>query len=175
MCREDGGPVATNRVIRDLDLAMPSAGDSRRIQIVVDGLGLFGGSQLANDATVVGPVGADGLFREGFAAKRGTGPTTKGTRWLKHAPEHCLRWCPWCSFTECKGQVEWAEMNSKGRWRELLDAAVKVEVPASGEREVLTEDQQRGRGAQDRGQRGQVSEFARKWLGLLWHPRQRIL
>ena len=26
--------------------------------------------------------------------KRGTGPTTNGTSWLKNAPGNCLRWCP---------------------------------------------------------------------------------
>ena len=41
VCREGGGRVATNRMVRDLDLPIPSAGDSRRIEVIVDGLSLF--------------------------------------------------------------------------------------------------------------------------------------
>ena len=82
VCREGGGRVATNRMIRDLDLAIPSAGDSRRIEVIVDGLSLFGGAQLAVDATMVSPVRADGLPREGAAARDGvalTSPSTEAT------------------------------------------------------------------------------------------------
>ena len=74
-CREGGGGVATNRMIRDLDLAIPSAGDSRRIEVIVDGLSLFGGAQLAVDATMVSPVRADGLPREGAATRDGVALT----------------------------------------------------------------------------------------------------
>ena len=56
ICREGGGRVATNRMIRDLELAVPIAGDARRIEVIVDGLALFGGAQLATDATMVSPV-----------------------------------------------------------------------------------------------------------------------
>ena len=40
ICREGGGRVATNRMIRDLDLAVPIAGDARRIEFIVDDLAL---------------------------------------------------------------------------------------------------------------------------------------
>ena len=43
------------------------------------------------------------------------------------------------------------DLFTRGRWRELIDFALKVEVPTSGKREVLTEDQRRGRAAQDKG------------------------
>ena len=33
------------------------------------------------------------------------------------------------------------DLFTKGRWRELIDAALRVEVPTPGKREVLTEDQ----------------------------------
>ena len=42
MCREAGGRVATNVLVRDMDLAAPDLTDSRRLEVVVDGLPLFG-------------------------------------------------------------------------------------------------------------------------------------
>ena len=41
---EAGGRVTTNVMIRDLDLIQPGVG--RRLEVVVDGLPLFGGVQL---------------------------------------------------------------------------------------------------------------------------------
>ena len=41
ICREAGGRVGTNRMMRDLDLPV-LATDSRRLEVVVDGLPLFG-------------------------------------------------------------------------------------------------------------------------------------
>ena len=95
VCREGGGRVATNRMIRDLDLAIPSAGDSRRIEVIVDGLSLFGGAQLAVDATMVSPVRADGLPREGAAAGDGVALTTARQRKQRTYPELSghQHWC----------------------------------------------------------------------------------
>ena len=71
ICRESGGCVATNRLIRDLDLAVPNPGDLRRIEVIVGGLWIFWGAQLAVDATMVSPVRADGLPSPGAAAQDG--------------------------------------------------------------------------------------------------------
>ena len=38
--------MTTNVMVRDLDLAVPNAADARRLEVVVDGLPLFGGAQL---------------------------------------------------------------------------------------------------------------------------------
>ena len=46
ICREARGPVATNRFVRDLDIGVP-VNDGRRLEVVVDGLPLYGGAQLA--------------------------------------------------------------------------------------------------------------------------------
>ena len=46
------GRVTTNVMVRDLDLPVLNATDSRRLEVVVDGLPLFGGSQLAVDTTL---------------------------------------------------------------------------------------------------------------------------
>ena len=61
ICREAGGRVTSN-VMRDLDLPAPDTSDSRRSEVVVDGLPLFGGCQLewtprwCVHCTVTGPL-----------------------------------------------------------------------------------------------------------------------
>ena len=48
-------------LVRDLDLALPGAvADGRRLEVVVDGLPLFGGAQLAVDTTLVCALRRDG-------------------------------------------------------------------------------------------------------------------
>ena len=70
ICREAGGRVRTNMFLRDMDLPLP-VGDARRFQIVVDGLPLRGGAQLAVDTTF------------GVCSARGREAQTKrsGARW----------------------------------------------------------------------------------------------
>ena len=54
VCREGGARVSTNIFLRDLDLDLKHASmDGRRLEVVAEGLSLFGGSQLALDATWV--------------------------------------------------------------------------------------------------------------------------
>ena len=60
ICREAGGRVTTNVLVRDLDLAEPNAADARRLEVVADGLPLFGGAQLAVDTTIVSTLHANG-------------------------------------------------------------------------------------------------------------------
>ena len=58
VCREAGGRVMTNMLVRDMDLA-PGANymaDGRRLEVVVDGLSLFHGAQLAIHTTLVSAV-----------------------------------------------------------------------------------------------------------------------
>ena len=52
ICREAEGRVTSIVLIRDLDLPIPAT-DGRRLQVVVDGLPLCGGCQLAVDTTLV--------------------------------------------------------------------------------------------------------------------------
>ena len=65
ICREAGGrwPVPTNVMVRDLDLAEPNVADTRRLEVVADGLPLFGGAQLAIDTTIVSTLHANGAAR----------------------------------------------------------------------------------------------------------------
>ena len=46
ICREAGGRVAANLLVRNMDLGLPRAGDNRCLEVVVDGLPLYGGAQL---------------------------------------------------------------------------------------------------------------------------------
>ena len=60
MCREAGGRVVFNAMLRDFDLGAPNPLDSRRVEILADGLPLFGGAQLAVDTTLVSALHCDG-------------------------------------------------------------------------------------------------------------------
>ena len=53
VCREAGGRVTTNVMLRDFNMALPDVADGRRLEVVVDELPLFGGVQLAIDTTLV--------------------------------------------------------------------------------------------------------------------------
>ena len=53
ICREASGRVTTNILVRDLDVDLKDPGDARRLEVVVDGLTLHGGSQHAVDTTLV--------------------------------------------------------------------------------------------------------------------------
>ena len=55
--------MATNLFVRDMDLRLPNFIDSRRLEVVADGLPLFGGVQLAVDSTLVFPLHCDGTAR----------------------------------------------------------------------------------------------------------------
>ena len=58
--------MTTNRMIRDMDLGVPIT-DGRRVEVVADGLPLFGGVQLAIDTTLVSTLHCDGSPRRGAA------------------------------------------------------------------------------------------------------------
>ena len=60
ICREAGGRVTTNVFMRDLDLGQPDVVDGRRLEVIVDGLPLHSGAQLAVDTTLVCALHRDG-------------------------------------------------------------------------------------------------------------------
>ena len=49
-----------NVLARDLDLGVVDRLDARRLEIVADGLPLFGGAQLATDTTLASAIRQDG-------------------------------------------------------------------------------------------------------------------
>ena len=57
VCRE------ASVLVRDMDLAAFNALDSRRLEVVADGLTLWHGAQLAIDTTLVSPLRRDGTAR----------------------------------------------------------------------------------------------------------------
>ena len=61
VCKQAGARVTTNVMVSDLDLPALNATDSRRLEVVVDGLPLFGGSQFAVDTTLVCSLHSDCL------------------------------------------------------------------------------------------------------------------
>ena len=60
-----------NVLVRDLDLGVVDRLDARRLEIVADGLPLFGGAQLAIDTTLVSAIQQDGTPRRGAATRNG--------------------------------------------------------------------------------------------------------
>ena len=52
--------MTTYVMLRDLDVVLPNAADGRRLEVVADGLPLFGGAQFAVDTTLVCALRRDG-------------------------------------------------------------------------------------------------------------------
>ena len=50
-------------MVRDLDLRAPDVHDGRRLEVVAEGLPLFGGAQLALDTSLVSALHCDGSAR----------------------------------------------------------------------------------------------------------------
>ena len=71
VCREVGGRVRVNVLVRDMDLHEFNQLDGRRLEVVVDGLPLWNGAQLAIDTTMVSPVRSDGTARAATASING--------------------------------------------------------------------------------------------------------
>ena len=63
MCREAGARVTTNTLLTDLNIEHSTRPDDRRIEVIANGLTLWGGTQLAIDTTLVSPLTRDGQPR----------------------------------------------------------------------------------------------------------------
>ena len=81
--------MSTNVMLRDLDISPPHSSDGRRLEVVAEGLCLFGGCQLALDATVVSTLHGDGTHRRKADVEDGV--ALKEARRSKQAtyPELC--------------------------------------------------------------------------------------
>ena len=60
--------MTLNMMVKDMDLVVPHAHDTRRLEVVVP---LFGVTQLAIDTTLVSTLHGDGSARRGAAHKDG--------------------------------------------------------------------------------------------------------
>ena len=83
ICRETGGRVRTNVMVRDMDVPAPNAHDGRRLEVVVDGLPVRGGTQVAIDTTLVCPLHGDGVPKR--RAARSDGVALKAARTKEEA------------------------------------------------------------------------------------------
>ena len=63
ICREAGARVTTNTLLTDLNIEHSTRPDDRRIEVIANGLTLWGGTQLAIDTTLVSPLTRDGQTR----------------------------------------------------------------------------------------------------------------
>ena len=70
ICREAGGRVRTNMFLRDMNLPSPPS-DARAIEVLLSGLPLWHGAQLAIDATLVSPLHRTGEPRPRAATEPG--------------------------------------------------------------------------------------------------------
>ena len=71
VCREAGARITTNVLVGCLDLGVPEATGARRLEVVADGLPLFGGAQLAVDTTLVSALHCDGSAHAGAEHRDG--------------------------------------------------------------------------------------------------------
>ena len=74
-------------LVRELDLVGVPAGDGRRLEVVVDGLPLHAGVQLAIDTTLVGALRGDGSARRGAADADGVALVVAQRRKERRYPE----------------------------------------------------------------------------------------
>ena len=71
ICQEGGARVVPN-LVRNMDLVVPVAADARRLEVVADGLPLWGGVRLTDDTTLVSTLlRADGNPRQGASTRDG--------------------------------------------------------------------------------------------------------
>merc|ERR1712078_796363 len=98
-----------NCLLRDLNLEGLTDDDQRRIEIIATGLPLFGGTQLAVDATLVSAVRSDGTAQPGAAKEDGKRLLEAGKRKRRKYPELL-------ETQRCKLVV--AAMEVGGRWSE---------------------------------------------------------
>ena len=116
VCREAGGRVTTNVMIRDLDLFQPRVADAQRFEVVADGLPLFGGAQLAVDATLVSALRSDGIARRRAAQIDGVA--------LLEARRRKERICPELAGHNRRARLVVLVVEVGGRWSQELKCFV---------------------------------------------------
>ena len=87
VCREAGARVSTNVMMRDMDLLPLDRPDTRRLEVVADGLPLHHGAQLAIDTTMVSPLRRNGAPRPRSTTVDGASLETARARKERRHPE----------------------------------------------------------------------------------------
>ena len=72
MCREAGARATTNTLLTNLNLDHIHRQDDRRIEVIANGLPVWGGAQLAVDTTIVSPLTREGQPRRRAGQYAGT-------------------------------------------------------------------------------------------------------
>ena len=129
VCREAGGRVTTNEMLRDLDMALPDVADGRRLEVVADGLPLFGGAQLAIDTTHVCALRRDGNPTSHAAEEDGAA--------LRRARQRKERTYPELVGRRARARLVVLAVEVGGRWSEearnflsqLAKARARGEIP----------------------------------------------
>ena len=97
ICKEAGARVTTNTRIIDLNIDHVDTQDDRRIEVIANGLPLWGGAQLAVDKTLVSPLTRAGQPRMRGGQYRGTKPKGReeeqGTRLPRTPPGSAVPTC----------------------------------------------------------------------------------
>ena len=117
VCREAGARVAENVLLRDMNIAGISGHDGRNLEVVANGLPLWGGAQLAVDTTLVCPVRRNGTPQPGAATTDGAQLRTARTR--KEQKYHEL-----LASRRCRLVVLALEVG--GRWSEEAVSFVRL-------------------------------------------------
>ena len=134
ICREAGARVGTNVMVRDMDLLPQSHLDTRRLEVVADGLPLFHGAQLAIDTTMVSAVRRNGLPRDDGAAlatarrlkertcEVGGGWSGETQAFLRQLAKFKAR-SSWRTILACSGTRALAQslMEVRPRWSRSID------------------------------------------------------
>ena len=120
VCREAGWRVTTNILVRDLDLGTLDARDAQRLEVVVDGLPLYGGVQLAVDTTLVSAIQGNGEPRNGAAERDGVA--------LAQAKRKKARMYPELVRPGARARLVVLALEAGGRW--FKDARAFVQLLA---------------------------------------------
>ena len=108
ICREAGRRVTMNIMVRDLDLEQLQGPAGRRLEVVADGLPLFGGAQLAIDMTLVSALRSDGSVRRHAADFDGVA--------LEAACRRRARTYPELVGPHCRARLVVLAVEVGGRW-----------------------------------------------------------
>jgi len=154
VCREAGARVATNVPLRNLNLQGVPPHDERQLEVVANGLPVWGGVQLAVDATLVFPVRRNGTARPRAATEDGAALVDAARRKRRRYPEFGAR-------GRCHLVVLGLEVG--GRWSE--EATIFVRLLA----------QAKARAAPEVLRRSAELAWQRRWSAILAVAAQRSL
>ena len=145
VCREAGAAVATHVLVRDLNL-QAHRHDERRIEVIANGLPLWGGSQLAVDTTPVSPLTFAGVPRRRRGSTAGAALAEARRAKERTYPE-------FADARRCRLVVLGLEVG--GRWSAEAAAFIRLLARARARSAAVTQ------------RAACVAAFVTRWSGLL--------